>query len=68
MCDPDHIPLARLLAGCTCTKVPSVRGNTIKKKFLVLVAVAFALAVGTVTVLTVHPQPAFADCQGSSGC
>jgi hypothetical protein len=37
------------------------------KKLIVLVAVAFALTAGTVTVMTVHPQQAHADC-GSSAC
>jgi hypothetical protein len=32
------------------------------KKILVLAALAFALATGTVTVMTVHSQPALADC------
>lgn len=35
------------------------------KKFIVFAALAFALAVGTVTVMTVHPQPALADCSGT---
>ncbi len=37
------------------------------KKFLVLAAVALALAAGSVTVLTVHPQSAFAD-GGCNSC
>jgi len=36
------------------------------KKLIVLVAVAFALTAGTVTVMTVHPQQAHADCGGSN--
>ena len=38
------------------------------KKIVVLAALAFALVAGTVTVMTVHPQPAMADCGGSSNC
>ena len=37
------------------------------KKLIVLAALAFAVAAGTVTVMTVHPQSAVADCPGS-GC
>jgi predicted short-subunit dehydrogenase-like oxidoreductase (DUF2520 family) len=37
------------------------------KKLLVLAALALALVVGTVTAMTVHPQPALADCSGA-GC
>ena len=37
------------------------------KKFVILAALAFAIAAGTVTVLTVHSQQAVADCN-SSGC
>ena len=36
------------------------------KKVLVFVALAFALLAGTTAVMTVHPQSAYADCQGSS--
>lgn len=36
------------------------------KKLLVLAALALALAAGAVTVMTVHPQPALADCSGGS--
>ena len=35
------------------------------KKFLVLFALAFALAVGTTAVMTVHPQQALATCSTS---
>jgi hypothetical protein len=35
------------------------------KKLLILVAVAFALTVGTVTVMTVHPHQAVA-CDGGN--
>jgi 3-deoxy-D-arabino-heptulosonate 7-phosphate (DAHP) synthase len=35
------------------------------KKLLVLAALACAVVVGTVTVMTVHPRPAVADCAGS---
>ena len=38
------------------------------KKLIALTALALVLAVGTVTVMTVHPQPAVADCGGSSAC
>ena len=37
------------------------------KKLIILAALAFAIAAGTVTVLTVHSQQAVADC-GSSAC
>jgi len=37
------------------------------KKLLVLAALAFALATGAVTVMTVHPHTAVADC-GSGSC
>jgi hypothetical protein len=36
--------------------------ETTMKKLIALAALAFVLAAGTVTVLTVHPQPAMADC------
>jgi hypothetical protein len=36
------------------------------KKIIALAALAFVLAAGTVTVITIQPQPAMADCQG--GC
>jgi hypothetical protein len=32
------------------------------KKLIVALALGFVLAAGTVSVLTVHPQPALADC------
>jgi hypothetical protein len=34
------------------------------KKLIVALALGFVLATGTVSVLTVHPQPALADCGG----
>ncbi len=37
------------------------------RKLILLVAVAFALAVGTVTVLTIQPQSAVADGGGCVG-
>ena len=37
------------------------------KKIIVLAALALALAVGTVTVMIVHPNSAVAECS-SSGC
>ena len=36
------------------------------KKIIVLVALAFALVAGTATVMTVHPQSAYADCSGTN--
>ncbi len=38
------------------------------KKIIALAAVAFVLAAGTVTVMTVLPQTAMAGCSGTSGC
>jgi len=37
------------------------------KKIVVLAALALVLVVGTVTVMTVYPQQAVADC-GTQGC
>jgi len=37
------------------------------KKIIVLAVLAFALAAGTVAVMTVHPHSAVADC-GTGGC
>lgn len=36
------------------------------RKIIALVALAFALVVGTAVVMTVHPQHAVADCSGSN--
>jgi len=36
------------------------------KKIVVLAALAFALVVGTITVMTVHPQTAVAECTSST--
>ena len=38
------------------------------KKLIALAALAFVVAAGTVTVMTVHPQPAMADGNNCSGC
>jgi hypothetical protein len=38
------------------------------KKFILLAALSFALVAGTAVVMTVHPQTAYADCGGGSGC
>jgi hypothetical protein len=36
------------------------------KKIIVLVALAFAVVVGSAAVMTVHPQQAQADCGGNN--
>jgi hypothetical protein len=36
------------------------------KRIVVLIALAFALVTGTAVVLTVHPQPAVADCSNGN--
>jgi hypothetical protein len=41
-------------------------GATTMKKVLTVIAVTFALVVGTTAVMTVHPQQAIGECTGSN--
>jgi hypothetical protein len=36
------------------------------KRFLALAAIAFVLAIGTGAVITLHSQPAYADCTNNN--
>jgi hypothetical protein len=59
---------ASRLSKSRCGMVAVRKRESIMKSLLVAAAVVFALVTGITATLVFIPQPAVADCGGSSGC
>jgi hypothetical protein len=59
------MPVTFLIARSGATFNAQTRGAAMKK-VLSVIAIAFALVAGTTAVMTIHPQPAYAECSGGS--